>query len=54
MECPNCESKINKNERCSECDHLDGDNYCNCDFCYKDNEERNLKQFLEQLSEDMS
>lgn len=33
-ECPNCGSLMNVNDPCPECDHVDGDTFCDCDHCH--------------------
>jgi len=33
MRCPNCDSLMNANSPCPECDHIDNDATCTCDHC---------------------
>ena len=33
--CPNCEAAMDEGDSCPECNHNDGDRYCECDWCIK-------------------
>lgn len=33
MYCPNCSSLMNEGDPCPECDHVEGDDFCECSTC---------------------